>query len=427
MLNTFLCILFQGAVSPFWAIIFEKMLEVNNKKSNSRQRLLAWTVGLYLFSATKIIFLNVRAVQIGVIVYVVLCYVFFMSRFYKDPVWKKIIACALMFLCAFMSDFCVQSIYQIFVTTEYAWQYDNPHLVIISFLVTVLTIIVYFVMSSVWCLVFKKTKVLNHPVVFIVLLLAEFCAIFPSVSLVFKEGSYLFEFDFMIVSCLIMIVTLAFILYDQSKKDVIQNEYKNVKQIMELEKAHYAEVEKRRGEMTQLRDNYRSFISDTVDLLELGNVTQAEEMLQQFSQKVASTRETPFCHIPVINSILTDKEIQCEKENIRLTVNIVLPYEVVATQLELCSIFGNLTDNAIKACRKLSENREIQLYCGVSGNYVVFECTNPAVSGAKATPEGTGYGFKILNSFAKKYNGDFRTSFEDGKFTAQLSLLNVGR
>lgn len=427
MFNTFLCILFQGAVSPFWAIVFEKMLEVNNDKSNSKIRLMAWTIGLYLFTTVKIVFLDVPAVQIGVVVYVVLCYIIFMSRFYKDPIWKKIIACALMFLCAFMADFCVQSIYQIFVTTEYAWQYDNPHLVIISFLVMLLTIIVYFVMSSVWCLVFKKTKVLNHPIVFIILLLAEFCSIFPSVSLVFKEGSYLFEFDFMIVSSLIMIITLAFILYDQSKKDAVQNEYNNVKQIMELERSHYNEVEKRRGELTELKDNYHNFISESVALLESGCVSQAEDKLQQFSQRVASTRETPFCHVPVINSILTDKEIQCENENIKLTVNIVFPREIVATQLELCSIFGNLTDNAIKACCKLAENREIQLYCGVSGNYIVFECINPAVSGVKANPEGTGYGFKILNSFAQKYNGDFRTSYKNGVFTAQLSLLNVNR
>lgn len=429
MFNTFLCIVFQGAISPFWGIIFEKMLEVNNEKTSSRFRILCWTVGLLIFTSVKIVFLDIPAAQIGSYLFVVLCFVVFMRFFYKDPVWKKIVACALMFLCAFMSDFVVQSIYQIYITTEYAWQYDNPHLVIISFLVTIMTIIVYLVMSSVWCLVFKKTKVINHPFIFIVLLLAEFCAIFPSVYLIFKEGSYLFEFDFIIVSSMIMIITLAFILYDQSQKDVIQNEYKNAKQLMELEKTHYSEVEKRRVEMDKLRDNYKSFVSSAVDMLENGDTSQAEAVLQQFSQKIDSTRETPFCHIPVINSILTDKEIQCKAKNIDLSVNIVLPQSVVVTQLELCSVFGNLIDNAIKACCKISEDdkREIRLFCGVSGKYIIFECINPALSGVKDAPEGTGYGFKILNSFAQKYNGDFRTSYADGDFTAQLSLLNVDR
>ena len=90
----------------------------------------------------------------------------------------------------------------------------------------------------------------------------------------------------------------------------------NAKQLMELEKTHYSEVEKRRVEMDKLRDNYKSFVSSAVDMLENGDTSQAEAELQQFSQKIDSTRETPFCHIPVINSILTDKEIQCKAKNI---------------------------------------------------------------------------------------------------------------
>lgn len=428
MLNTILCIIFQGAVSPFWAIAFEKMLDCNHK-FKSWHRLLAWTVALFILCVLKISFVNSAIMQIFAYVFALSSIFVFMKVFYKDPVWKKIIAVALLFLCAFLADFVVQSLYQMFITDDYAWHYDNPHLVVISFLVTLMTVIIYVVMSSAWCKVFKKTKVINRPLVFILLLVAEFCAIMPSTYMVFKDGTYLFEFDFMIVSSLIVIFTLAYILYDQSKKDVIQNEFKNVKYIMELEKTHYTEVEKRRSEMSKLHSEYEEFISSTLFLLNNNDLKRAEDKLQQFSEKVDLTKEKPFCHIPVINSILSEKERQCNNENIKLTVNLILPQSISVTQLELCSVLGNLLDNSIKACRKLGNNvgREIQLYSGISGNYIIFECINPAVSGVKSVPDGTGYGFKILNSYAKKYNGDFRTNFNDGYFTARLTLLNLVR
>ena len=78
MFNTFLCIVFQGAISPFWGIIFEKMLEVNNEKTSSRFRILCWTVGLLIFTSVKIMFLDIPAAQIGSYLFVVLCFVVFL-------------------------------------------------------------------------------------------------------------------------------------------------------------------------------------------------------------------------------------------------------------------------------------------------------------------------------------------------------------
>jgi hypothetical protein len=44
----------------------------------------------------------------------------------------------------------------------------------------------------------------------------------------------------------------------------------------------------------------------------------------------------------------------------------------------------------------------------------------------KKTIQGRGYGSRILSDFAARYNGDYRTEYKDGIYTAVVSLLAVG-
>ena len=64
----------------------------------------------------------------------------------------------------------------------------------------------------------------------------------------------------------------------------------------------------------------------------------------------------------------------------------------------------------------------IRLAARTAGNYLIIKCENPPAEAPGRIPEGTGYGLKILQDMAKRYEGDFRTDYRDYLFTAQLSL-----
>lgn len=93
--------------------------------------------------------------------------------------------------------------------------------------------------------------------------------------------------------------------------------------------------------------------------------------------------------------------------------------------LDWCMIFGNLMDNAIRSCRELQgreKERWITLKAGTVQNYLIIKCRNPSLENREKIIKGTGYGHKILADIAGKYDGDFQTAYEDGIFTAQISL-----
>ena len=96
-----------------------------------------------------------------------------------------------------------------------------------------------------------------------------------------------------------------------------------------------------------------------------------------------------------------------------------MPEEISIKQMDLCRIFGNLLDNAIRACES---GQAIHLTSGVLGNYLVINCENPTSKAPGETPEGSGYGKLILKDIAKQYRGEFAAVYENGIFCAQVML-----
>ncbi len=79
-------------------------------------------------------------------------------------------------------------------------------------------------------------------------------------------------------------------------------------------------------------------------------------------------------------------------------------------------------ENAKKFGGGYNELPVIILSCKISQGYLVLHCTNPVYSEQCKTPEGTGYGLKILKDMAKRYSGDFFIRRTEKSFFAKLSL-----
>jgi hypothetical protein len=61
----------------------------------------------------------------------------------------------------------------------------------------------------------------------------------------------------------------------------------------------------------------------------------------------------------------------------------------------------------------------------VEGDYIFIKVANPSVEPPAKPAPGRGYGFRILSDLAALYSGDYRTEYNDGIFTAVISLIAV--
>jgi len=193
---------------------------------------------------------------------------------------------------------------------------------------------------------------------------------------------------------------------------------------MELEKSHYEAVEKRRAEFETIRRDFNRKLETVAEFTRFGDGSAVHGKIAELAEKINATRENPYCAIPVINAVLTEKEKECAAAGIVLAVDLNLPNALAVEPMHLCSIFGNILDNAITACKKThgADRPVIRLSSITDGDYLFIKAVNPSGEPKKAAP-GRGYGMRILSDLTKRYGGDYKTEYKNGEFTILVSLL----
>lgn len=229
------------------------------------------------------------------------------------------------------------------------------------------------------------------------------------------------------ISSIICGIIFAFVIFYEMQKNALQEEYKKTDKKRQLETIHFEEVTKRRRELEIITEENDKTMQNIEVLIANGQIEKAERIIQALLKRIELTREYPYSSIPIVNVVLTQKQKECEQNNIILKLDINLKEKLNIKQTDLCSVFANILDNAIRSCKQMrehgiSENAEITLKAGMNRNYLIIRCENPYKKELGKFHEGSGLGLKILTDIAKRYAGDFQTERKDGVFVAQVIM-----
>ncbi len=123
--------------------------------------------------------------------------------------------------------------------------------------------------------------------------------------------------------------------------------------------------------------------------------------------------------------------LEALKASVDFSVRIQLPPSLPLREPELCSIFGNLLENALDACRECTDSAPFIRICAQedAGHIVITvdnTCCHPPIEEngrfRSTKHDGLGTGTASIRSIAERYQGlvDFR--YEDGIFYASVML-----
>lgn len=219
------------------------------------------------------------------------------------------------------------------------------------------------------------------------------------------------------------LAALMFLLGSLEEKQALEIQLQETRHAMELEQAHYQSMEEQRKRLSHIRHDFKNQLASISALLQMGEEQEARDMISSVSQTIDETRENVYCDIPVVNAVLSEKDRLCHEKGITLTVDLALPAGLTVESIHLCSIFGNLLDNAIRSAETAGAERPaVSLRSLREGDYLFLKVTNP--SPPPQTPrEGRGLGTQILTELAQRYGGDYQTEYKDGVFSAVVCLL----
>ncbi|MDE7321421.1 MAG: ATP-binding protein [Lachnospiraceae bacterium] len=135
----------------------------------------------------------------------------------------------------------------------------------------------------------------------------------------------------------------------------------------------------------------------------------------------------------MVDAILNSKLSLIQSRGIRVHAKAVVPPDLGISEIDLCTVIGNLLDNAMEACLKQERDSErfIRVYIGILKKQLYISVQNS--SGQEIKKSGStyfstknsdshGFGLKRIDRIAAKYDGYVNRQNEEGIFATEVLL-----
>jgi hypothetical protein len=198
------------------------------------------------------------------------------------------------------------------------------------------------------------------------------------------------------------------------------------------QEAYYKQIMQDAEETARVRHDMRNELQTAYALLESGEKDAAERIFGALKDNVSSPRV--FCKNRVANVVMSNKAEICRASGIQLRHNIALDECAGISESDMCSLFANVMDNAIKGCRESgAEKPYIELTASEKKGYLILECVNsapPVQNSPKAKcglKDEHGWGLSILENMAGRCEGRMETESTPGKYRIAMYLKTADK
>ena len=209
-----------------------------------------------------------------------------------------------------------------------------------------------------------------------------------------------------------------------------QNKTAERNRFLETQESQFLSQQRYMKEMERSRHDFRQSIRTLTELYDTGNEETLGQYLHQFADTLPENDVHSFCDNMALNALLNYYDHLTEQEGIRFSVQVRLPHPHPVSDVDLCSMVGNILENAVSACQKANEKR-IQLTIlteDAAQLYIVAVNTFNGVvklSGERylsTDRKGSGIGISSVVSTAESYGGVALFSHQGTEFYSNVAI-----
>lgn len=208
--------------------------------------------------------------------------------------------------------------------------------------------------------------------------------------------------------------------------------------LLEMRESQYVKQQRYMEETAEERHNFRQTIRTLENLSREDDNTAIRKYLSDYVNAMPKNDVVSFCTNQAVNALLNYYAESAENLKADMDWHIEFPKDTDLPDTDLCSIIGNLLENAIAACQNVPEaDRYIDLSITTTGadTYLCIVMTNPFHGKLHKSGEnylstrrnGTGIGLSSIRSIAEQYGGVAKFSDADGTFFSDVMLSMMGR
>lgn len=201
--------------------------------------------------------------------------------------------------------------------------------------------------------------------------------------------------------------------------------------IRETEREYYDEINRRYNESRKIRHDINNHLLAISALIERGSIDEAKRYIAEVSEQSDLAAMPVKSGRNVLDALLFKKTEQATEKGCKIAFEIDCPISGGVSDYDLCTIFGNILDNAIEA---VSAGDRILVRIGKQLDMLYISCENPFSGELKrrgdriitTKKDFTSHGFGIMRvrELARRYGGEVNITAEKGVFLIEI-LMNT--
>ena len=178
------------------------------------------------------------------------------------------------------------------------------------------------------------------------------------------------------VSCIwLMCLIMYFVVQQMSKDNQTKLEYELMKEKEKYSKESMEIIKRSNEELREFKHDLKNYLLPLQEAMETMPQSETAKAWEKINQKIEDVQTLIQTGNSYVDSMINTKITLARSEKVDVKCTILSKMEGI-DDLEFCSVFGNLMDNAIEAERKVIEKKEIIIFVEEKMGYLRLEIQN---------------------------------------------------
>lgn len=158
--------------------------------------------------------------------------------------------------------------------------------------------------------------------------------------------------------------------------------------------------------------------------------------LNELSDDILVSQKAMWTQVGILDTLLEQKKAKAESKGIEFRIRADRIGELPFSDMEICTLFSNLLDNAIEACEKIEDDRRWVAIQITRKSGMLYLTISNSIKDRPAEQEGKlitnkqnhqlhGYGIKSVQKIVRKYEGDFSYQIRESEFIVTITFWRL--
>lgn len=197
-------------------------------------------------------------------------------------------------------------------------------------------------------------------------------------------------------------------------------------------------------ELTAALEKNRELVHDTKnhylmisEYERTGEYEKLHQYVEELKNSFVKINPQVYTGNRILDLVLSQKRLESMQKGISFELDAMPLAKLPLKDREICSLFGNLLDNAVEACVKVHGERKIRVKIKNQKHLIFIEIANsmdkaPIKEGqrfltAKQDKRIHGYGLRSVQRIVETYEGDISYEVKPKEFVVYISFFDIGQ